>query len=330
MRVRTPLAAGLVALVLVFAGCGAGEDIRGGGTVPGGSLTIAVLLPLHGPEAEAVRDMIAGAKLALHEAGGRVGKLRVGMAVYDSGVRRPDQVARIAIEDIQIAAAIGGLRSRAAALEIPIFNAAGILHVSPGASDPALVTTPELYPSGERTFFALAPDADAQAAAMLEAAGEGPVAVERDTGRDAEALARALEAAAQDRLDPDADVVLYAGSDPDAAAGVARSLRGRARVIFGDAIARTGLAERLRGAARRRATFVAAVPQRVPAEFAAEFSSRFGTEPGPYALLGYEAMRRVLAAIRDAAPKSIYRQRIIDAYARAAEPLEPQVWEGGD
>ena len=321
--------AGSVAAVLtllVASGCGAGEDIQGGGTIPGGSMTVAVLLPLHGPEREAAREMIAGAKVALDEAGGKVGRLRVGMAVYDEAVRRPDAVARRAIEDIQIAAAIGGLRARSAALEIPIFNAAGILHVSPGAADPALATTPELHPAGKQTFFMLAPDAPAQAAAMLAAAGDGPVAVERDTGRDAEVLAAALRDAAGERLDPDADTVLYAGTDADTAAGVADALRGDERIVFGDALARAGLAERLQGDAARRARFVAAVPAKPPAAFAAAYRARFDRDAGPYALLGYEAMRRVLSAIEAAAPRSVYRQAIIDAYARATAPLEPVSW----
>jgi hypothetical protein len=320
--------AGLAAVlaVLATAGCGAGEDIQGGGTIPGGSMTVAALLPLQGPDADAVRDMIAGAKLALNEAGGEVGRLRVGLAVYDEGARRPDAVARRSIEDIQIAAVIGGLRSGDAAREIPILNAAGILHVAPGAADPALVTTPELHPSGKRTFFGLAPDARAQAETMLEAAGPGPVAVERDAGREGKALGDALTKAAGERLDPEATTILYAGTDPESAAAVARSLPRDGRVVFGDAIARTGLADRLRGATARRARFVSAVPRTPPPAFASAFEDVFDREPGPYALLGHEAMSRVLDAMREAAPRTTYRQRIIDAYAGAAAPLEPQIW----
>jgi ABC-type branched-subunit amino acid transport system substrate-binding protein len=314
------------ACALALAGCGAGEDIRGGGTIPGGSTTIALLLPLSGPDERAVRDMIAGAKLALHDAGGRIGEMRVGMAVYDESAGPAQAVARTAIEDVQIGAVIGGLRSGDAAREIPITDAAGILQVSPGALDPALLTTPELHPSGKQRFFALAPDAAEQARAMLEAAGPGPVAIERDSGRDARVLATALRAAAGGRLDADAGTILYAGVDADTAAAVADSLRSGQRVVFGDAIARTGLADRLTGRSGERATFVAAVPRRAPEPFAGAFEDRFARAPGPYAWLGHEAMRRVLGAIRAAAPRSTYRQRIVDAYASAAQPLPAEVW----
>jgi hypothetical protein len=321
---RATIAAALC--VLALAGCGAGEDIQGGGTIPGGSLTVAVLLPLHGPDAAASRDMIAGAKLALFEAGGTVGDLRVGLAVYDEGVRRPDAVARVAIEDIQVAAVIGGLRSQDAAREIPILDAAGVLHVSPGAADPALVTTPELHPSGQRRTWVLAPDARAQAEAMLAAAGEGPVAIEREAGRDAEALGDALEEVAGDRVRGDAPTLLYAGEDADTALGVARSLRGRQEIVFGDALARAGLRPRL-GRAARRATFVAAAPLPVEPPLAEDFEARFGRPPGPYALLGHEAMRRVLSAIRGAGRRATYRQRIIDAFERGeTAPLPAVRW----
>ena len=53
--------------------------------------------------------------------------------------------------------------------------------------------------------------------------------------------------------------------------------------------------------------------------FEAAFRERFGREPGPYAAVGYEAMRSVLAAIAEAGPRAGSRQAVIDAYFAAAE-----------
>jgi len=48
--------------------------------------------------------------------------------------------------------------------------------------------------------------------------------------------------------------------------------------------------------------------------FEAAFREQFGRAPGPYAAVGYEAMRGVLAAIRRAGARAGSRQAVIDAY----------------
>jgi ABC-type branched-subunit amino acid transport system substrate-binding protein len=53
--------------------------------------------------------------------------------------------------------------------------------------------------------------------------------------------------------------------------------------------------------------------------FEAAFRERFGRDPGPYAAIGYEAMRSVLAAIVRAGERAGTRQAVIDAYFAAAE-----------
>lgn len=329
---RALVTAALCALAL--AGCGAGEDIRGGGTIPGSSMTVATLLPLGGPDAEAVRDIIAGQKLALHETGGKVAGFRVGFAVYDTAVRSPEKVGRAAIEDVQIGAVIGPVRSRAAAPIVPIVNAAGLLHVGLGAGDPAIASDERLRVSGEQTYFPLAADARDQATEMLGLALPGPVAVERENGRESRALARELVAAARDRLaeDPErARTVLYAGEDVETATRVAGSVArpgGARRIVFGDALVRRGLPGALPDRSRDAARFVATVPARPPAAFAEAFRELFGRDPGPYAVLGHTAMARVIDAVRRAGRRANHRQRIVDAYAEGpgAEPLRALAW----
>ena len=53
--------------------------------------------------------------------------------------------------------------------------------------------------------------------------------------------------------------------------------------------------------------------------FEQSFRERFDRAPGPYAAVGYEAMRTVLAAIARAGDRAGSRQAVIDAYFDPAE-----------
>jgi hypothetical protein len=56
---------------------------------------------------------------------------------------------------------------------------------------------------------------------------------------------------------------------------------------------------------------------------ATSFERTFGERPGPFAQVGYDAMRSVLAAVRRAGRRANSRQRIIDAYFAGAAPRRP-------
>lgn len=161
-------------MLIALAGCGETEGIVGGGSVIGETLTVYSLLP--GPDRPAVRDIVDGQRLALLEARGRAGAFKVNFASLDStgggktGTELPGQVAsaaRQAIGDAQIIAVIGDLAADTASVSVPLFNSAGILHVSPGLTDPRFTTgkggepgEPErFYPAGQRTFFPVVPRA---------------------------------------------------------------------------------------------------------------------------------------------------------------------------
>ena len=93
-----------------------------------------------------------------------------------------------------------------------------------------------------------------------------------------------------------------------------------ARIVLPDAVVRAGVAGRLSPAARKRARLVSSAPAASSPGwrgFAAEFRRRLGREPGPYAAVGYEAMRGVLAALDRAGSRANQRQRVIDAYLSA-------------
>jgi ABC-type branched-subunit amino acid transport system substrate-binding protein len=123
-----------------------------------------------------------------------------------------------------------------------------------------------------------------------------------------------------------ADAVIYAGEDPVNAAGVADGLAREApgiAVVLPDAVTRGGVASHLSPAARRHAVLLSSAPEpgSTPAlrRFEARFREQFRREPGPYAAVGYDAMRAVLDALRVAGDRAVVRQEVIDAYFRPGE-----------
>jgi hypothetical protein len=157
MAVRAP-AALLAALALAGCGTGADEQIAGGGQLGGHTLTVYSLT--RDPYG-ATRDFVAGEKLALQQAHGKVGSLLVNFAAFDLGATRASAAlaTQRAIEDPQIIAAVAD----ATPVTVPLLNAAGVLQVTPGG-DPRLRRDPDLNPSGHQT--AHAPLADAFVAGL--------------------------------------------------------------------------------------------------------------------------------------------------------------------
>src|SRR3954447_26963887 len=143
-----------VLAALVLAGCGANQDqgISAGGKVIGGTVTVYSLITDPGG---AGRDFVDGEKLALSAAGGRAGGLAANLtSLHFGGLDDAAQAeaSRRAINDTQIIAAVVD----ATRVTVPLFNAAGILQVSPG--DVSLARDPNLLPSGNRTVESLRGD----------------------------------------------------------------------------------------------------------------------------------------------------------------------------
>ena len=344
----------LAAALVVLPGC-ASEGITGGGAVLSDTLTVYSLLP--DPRTPAAADIVDGEKLALAQAGGRAGGRTVNFVSLEEGADgKPGDVAdaaRDAISDTQVIAVIGGLESAGTRTSAPLFNEAGLLQVGLGAGYPGLTRRvgadePARYqPSAHTTFARIVGDDDQQAAALVAAAlgarpgtagsdqpagpGTKPrtLAIESEGDDDSQALAGAVERAARRAgarvVDNPrrAGGLVYAGSDPVNAAGVADGWAREApdaRIVLPDAAVRAGVAGRLSAAARKRARLVSSAPAAQSPEwrrFATEFRRGLGREPGPYAAVGYEAMRGVLAALDRAGSRANQRQRVIDAYLSA-------------
>jgi branched-chain amino acid transport system substrate-binding protein len=291
------------------------------------------------------RDMVDASKLAIAQAGGRVGDFGINFVAVDEGsLAAPDprvvpaKAAERAIRDAQVIAVVGAVRSDAAMTSLPLFNEAGLLLVSPGAGYPGFTVPlgpgePERwYPSGRPTFGRVIGDDRAQARVLLRAAGGGRAAIEAEAGEVAGALADALRIEAGSRLVEDvarADAVIYAGSDVRSAAGVAESLAReapRATLVFGDELTRAGLAGQLVPAARRRAVFVSSAPEpgSTPAlrAFETAFEDAFERAPDPYAVLAWEGMRRVLDALAAAGPRANLRRVVAEQYLALPPPQD--------
>jgi branched-chain amino acid transport system substrate-binding protein len=353
-RGRRSALAGLGALAAVVGvtACGAASQPPGN-VVHGRTLTIWTSLPVDGYSDTDAQAVLDGERLALAQAGSRVGRYRVGLALLDDvnpnlGRWDPGQTslnAHLAANDPSTIAYLGDYDSGASAVAIPILNRAGIPQLSPTSTAVGLTSSgpgaspgePEkYYPTGRRTFIALAPSDAAQAAvemALQRSIGCRHTYVLYEDGdfdgSDAAAsfqqlaLARHTQLAGVQGFDPKASdytslaealaqtpidcVFISALPGPHTTlltTEVAQALPSArllvphllAQPTFTDA-GRGGIPARLDG--RVLLTVPAAATGALGRAFARMFTTRYGPL-APGAVYGYEAMQIVLAAIRRA------------------------------
>lgn len=180
---RTCLAAlSVFAFAWALAGCGGVSTSPASDNV-GKQLTIYSGLPLQGPSAAVSKQIVGGEKLALSDAGGRIGSLTVSYVSLDdsnpvSGQWDPGVTAanaKAVAQDPTTIAYLGDYNSGATAVSLPLINAAGILQVSPSSPYVGLTSSldagqdePErFYPTGKRTFGRVAQGDQVQAAAQI-------------------------------------------------------------------------------------------------------------------------------------------------------------------
>jgi branched-chain amino acid transport system substrate-binding protein len=184
LRVTRTAVAGLSAIALAagLAACGGSSGGSSGGSVSGSTLTIYSSLPLQGASRVQGAATVNGAKLALQQAGGKVGKYKVVYKSLDDSTAQagkwdPGQTstnARKAASDKTTIAVIGEFNSGASAISIPILNRAGIGQISPsntavGLTSNAAGAEPgepnKYYPTGKRTYVRVVPRDTVQGAA---------------------------------------------------------------------------------------------------------------------------------------------------------------------
>jgi branched-chain amino acid transport system substrate-binding protein len=173
------------------AACG-GDDNGGGGgdkVVSGNTLTVYSSLPLQGASSKQTESIVNGAKLALDERGGKVGKWTIRLKSQDDSLAstgaadegQEAQNARRAVQDSSTIAFLGAYNSGMTKVSLPILNKAGILQVSPANTYVGLTTDKpgsekgepnKYYPTGDRTYARVVPADDIQGAALVTAMKE--------------------------------------------------------------------------------------------------------------------------------------------------------------
>ena len=372
MRARSLAASGclVTALALGVAACGGGNDnssTSSGGGSGGGrtSLTIYSSLPLQGDSRPQSTDVVNGEKLALEEAGGKVGKFTIKYVSLDdstaaAGKWDPGQTssdARKAAQDPSTIIYLGEFNSGASAISIPILNEANVLQISPSNTYVGLTRSEgadkgepdKYYPSGKRTFGRVVPADHIQAAAQVtyqkdtgckktyilndkEVYGKG-IAVQVENIAKAQGLAIAgndgidtkaanFRSLAQKIKSSGADCMFFGGITQNKGVQVFKDVAAAnpTMKLFGpDGVAESAFSTKL-GSAVEKNTYITNPtldPKLYPPaaqDFFAKFKQKFGNDPQPYAIYGYEAMKVALLAIQNAGDKGNDKQAVIDAF----------------
>jgi branched-chain amino acid transport system substrate-binding protein len=356
-------------LALGVAACGGGDDNKSSSSGGGGggrtSLTIYSSLPLQGDSRPQSTDVVNGEKLALEEAGGKVGKFTIKYVSLDdataaAGKWDPGQTsadARKAAQDSSTIAYLGEFNSGASAISIPILNEANVLQVSPSNTYVGLTRSEgadkgepdKYYPAGKRTFGRVVPADHIQAAAQVtyqkdqgckktyilndkEVYGKGIAVQVANIGK-----AQGLAIAGNDGIDTKAanfrslatkikssgaDCMFFGGITQNKGVQVFKDV-GAANPtmkLFGpDGVAESAFSTKL-GSSVEKNTYITNPtldPKLYPPaaqDFFAKFKQKFGNDPQPYAIYGYEAMKVALLAIQNAGDKGNDKQAVIDAF----------------
>jgi branched-chain amino acid transport system substrate-binding protein len=362
-RIVGAAAAALVALA--FAACGGDDDNGGTAASSGGStLTIYSSLPLQGDSRPQSEDVVAGEKLALEEAGGKVGKFSIKYVSLDdataaAGKWDPAQTssdARKAAQDKSTIAYLGEFNSGATAISLPVLNEAGILQISPSNTYVGLTRAEgadkgepdKYYPSGKRTYGRVVPADHIQAAAQVtyqkdegckktyilndkEVYGKGIAGQVENIAK-----AQGLQIAADEGIDTKAanfrsvaQKVKSSGADCMFFGGITQN---KGVQLFTDVNA-ANPTMKLFGPDGVADVFVTKISSKVAAQtyitnptldpklyppaaqdFFKHFKEKYGRDPYPYAIYGYEAMKVALLAIQNAGDKGNDRQAVIDAF----------------
>jgi branched-chain amino acid transport system substrate-binding protein len=359
----------VTALAFGVAACGSsGSSGGGGGGSSSGSTTLTIYssLPLQGDSRPQSESVVDGEKLALEEAGGKVGKFKITYKSLDDATAaagkweagQTSANARKAAQDKSTIVYLGEFNSGATAISLPILNEAGILQVSPSNTAVGLTRAgagadkgepDKYYPSGKRTYGRVVPADHIQAAAQ--------VAYQKDQGckkvyilNDKEvygkgladqvaniAKAQGLQVLGNDGIDTKAanfrtlatkiksagaDCMFFGGITQNKGVQVFTDVHAAnptAKLFGPDGVAESPFTSKLSTAVQKM-TYVTNPtldPKLYPAaaqKFFDTFKQKYGKDPEPYAIYGYEAMKVALLAIQNAGDKGNDRQAVIDAF----------------
>jgi branched-chain amino acid transport system substrate-binding protein len=369
LRVRSVAAAGCLTTALAFgvAACGGGGDNGGGGGGGAGrtTLTIYSSLPLQGDSRPQSSSVVDGEKLALEEAGGKVGKFKITYKSLDdataaAGKWEPGQTsadARKAAQDPSTIAYLGEFNSGASAISLPITNEAGILQISPSNTYVGLTRAKgadkgepdKYYPSGKRTYGRVVPADHIQAAAQVAyQKGEGCTKLYILNDKEVYgkgiadqvasiAKAQGLTVLGNDGIDTKAanfrtvatkiksagaDCMFFGGITQNKGVQVFTDVHAAnptAKLFGPDGVAESPFTTKISPAVQKQVyiTNPTLDPKLYPPaaqDFFKAYKTKYGADPEPYAIYGYEAMKVALLAIQNAGDKGNDRQAVIDAF----------------
>lgn len=176
----------LPVLAFGIAACGDDNSSGGGATAQGTTLKIYSSLPLQGTSRGQSEAVINGEKLALDDAGGKVGKFTIKyVSLDDSTAQNPGtadesktgQNARQAVRDKSTIFYLGEFNSGGTKVSLPILNKASIPQISPSNTYIGLTTNEpgsepgepqKYYPNnGKRTYARVVPRDKIQGAALV-------------------------------------------------------------------------------------------------------------------------------------------------------------------
>ncbi len=238
MKRRRKLAgvAACLALAAGPAACGDDDDDDGGGGAEGGggeTVNVYSSLPLQGAQSLQTTAMVDGIKLALEQADGKAGQVKITYTSLDdstaqAGTWTPEATsanARRVAQDDTAVAYIGEFNSGASAISIPLLNEVPIAQISPSNTAVGLTSDEpgadegepdKYYPSGERHYLRIVPKDTIQGAALATLMSEDGCSntyILNDKEVYGAGLARNIESAAQEA---GVEVLANDGIDPKA------------------------------------------------------------------------------------------------------------------
>ena len=324
VKIATPVAAAALLLAACGGTTGGSSDTSsasGSGACPDGT-SIGFFGALTGSNANLGVNIRNGVQLAVDEHNAKSGVCQVGITNYDSqGL--PDQASGLAtqaVRDTKVLGVVGPAFSGESKVADPVFSEAGLVGISPSATNPALST------NGWKTFFRVLGNDNTQGPAaatyLTGALGKSKVYVIDDASEYGKGLADIV------RKDLGAKNVgnntVQAGQTDFSAVVAAIRASGADAVFYGGYYSEAGLLlkqmrdagvttqfvtddgakdEGLITAAGAAAAEGAAMtcpclpPEKASGTFAADYQKKFGSAPATYSAEGYDAAKIMLDGI---------------------------------
>lgn len=333
MRPISKLGVPLAAVALALTACGGtsgGDTDAGATTSAGGSaakacdLKIGFFGALTGDAANLGQNIQNGAKLAIDAYNTQNADCKVTLESYDSqgDPAQAPALAQKAVDDEKVVGLVGPAFSGESKAADPLFNEAGLVAITPSATNPALST------NGWKTFFRVlgndASQGPAAAKYISDVAKASKVVVVDDASEYGKGLADIVKGALKDKVVA-TDTVQQKQTDFSPTVTKIRSAKADA-VFFGGYYAEAGLMKKQLNDAGVKALFVVGdgvkddgfitaagkeaaegtvmtcpclPPDTAGGTFYADFKKAYNAEPATYSAEGFDAAKIILDAISE-------------------------------